>query len=108
MSRSIQFLYSLYGFTVFLAFLFLLFPLTVIASFFGKIRGGNMIYAICRFWGDACFFFWGIRHKNYFEAPHDPLHPVVFVFNHISYIDIPVIMKTFRRQHIRVLGKSEM
>ena len=67
-----------------------------------------MIYSICHFWADAAFLLWGMQHRNLYEVPHDPGHPVVFVFNHSSYLDIPVIMKTFRKQHIRVLGKAEM
>ncbi len=106
--RFIQVIYSIYAFVVFLLLMFLLFPLVVIASFFGRVRGGNMIYIICRFWADACMLLWGIRHKNYFEAPHNPEQPCIFVFNHISYMDIPVLMCAFRYQHIRVLGKAEM
>lgn len=86
----------------------LLFPFIVIASFFGKIKGGNVIYKICRFWADAAMFFWGIHHTNIYDEKHDPGRPVIFVFNHISYMDIPIIMKTFRQQHLRVLGKVEM
>lgn len=67
-----------------------------------------MIYGLCRFWADIAFFFWGIRHQNIYEAPHDRNSPYVFVFNHISYMDIPIIMKAIRGQHIRVLGKAEM
>ncbi|MEJ7627024.1 MAG: lysophospholipid acyltransferase family protein [Ferruginibacter sp.] len=47
-------------------------------------------------------------HKNYYETPHDPSHPVVFVVNHISYVDIPLWVIAFSKQHIRVLGKAEM
>jgi 1-acyl-sn-glycerol-3-phosphate acyltransferase len=106
--RLIQILYSIYGFVVFLLLMFLLFPFIVIASFFGKEKGGNVIYVICRFWADACLLLWGIRHKNYFEVPHDPGKPSILVFNHNSYMDIPILMSTFRYQHIRVLGKVEM
>jgi len=106
--RFLQIIYSLYGFTIFLLLMFLLFPFIVIASFFGKIRGGNVIYKICSFWADAAMLLWGIHHTNIYEARHDPGQPVIFVFNHISYMDIPIIMKTFRQQHFRALGKAEM
>jgi 1-acyl-sn-glycerol-3-phosphate acyltransferase len=106
--RFIQILYSLYGFVVFLLLMFLLFPLIVAASLLGKEKGGNIIYIICRFWSDACLFLWGIRHKNYFEEPHNQGKPSILVFNHNSYMDIPILMSTFRYQHIRVLGKVEM
>ncbi len=67
-----------------------------------------MIYELCRFWGDACLFFGGIHHENIYEAPHDRTKPYIFVSNHISYFDIPVMMKAVRKQHMRILGKSDM
>lgn len=106
--RLIQILYSIYAFVVFLLLMFLLFPFIVLASFFGRVRGGNIIYIIVRFWADTCMLLWGIRHRNIFEAPHNPDHPCIFVFNHISYMDIPVLLCAFRYQKIRVLGKAEM
>lgn len=86
----------------------LIFPLVIVASFFGRVRGGNMVYDLCRFWADAVLFFWGIPHRNYYDAPKATGHAVVFVFNHISYIDIPILMKIFRKQPIRILGKAEL
>ena len=106
--RPIQILYTIYAFVVFLVFMFLLFPLIVVASFFGNEQGGNAIYIICRFWADACLLLWGIRHSNHFEALHDSSKPSIIVFNHISYMDIPILMSAFRYQHVRVLGKIEM
>ena len=101
-------LFSLYGFLLFILVLLLLFPLVIAASFFGKIRGGNMIYRICQFWADSMMTFWGIRHRNFFEAHHDKNKQYVFIFNHISYMDIPIIMKAIRKQPFRILGKQEM
>lgn len=106
--KVIGFIFSIYAFAIFLAIMFLLFPFVIIASFFGKVRGGNYIYNICRLWSDLALFFWGIHHKNYFDAPKSTDHAVVFVFNHISYIDIPFLLKVFRRQPIRILGKAEL
>ena len=109
LARSfVGFIYSIYAFALFLLFMFLIFPFIIIASFFGRETGGNIIYILCRFWADTCLLLWGIRHKNLYEAPHDPSHPCIFVFNHISYMDIPILMAAFRYQHIRVLGKAEM
>jgi 1-acyl-sn-glycerol-3-phosphate acyltransferase len=80
----------------------------VIASFFGRIQGGNMMYSICRVWADVVMFLWGMYHKNIFEVPKAKDHAVVYVFNHISYIDIPIMMKAFRNEPIRILAKIEM
>lgn len=107
-ARVLQVLYTVYTFLLFTAILLLIFPLVVLASFFGKIRGGNFIYLLCRLWTDLLFLLAGILHNNIYESPHDASRQYVFVFNHISYLDIPVIMKSIRRQHFRVLGKAEM
>jgi 1-acyl-sn-glycerol-3-phosphate acyltransferase len=86
----------------------LIFPLVIVASFFGKIRGGNFIYKLCLLWADIFLPLCGIIHKNSYEVPHNNRRQYVFVFNHISYLDIPVIMKTIRKQHFRILGKAEL
>lgn len=101
-------LFTVYAFFIFLAFLLLIFPVVIMASFFGKIRGGNFIYKLCHLWADYFLFMIGIRHRNLYEAPHDRSKHYVFVFNHISYMDIPFLLKTIRRQQIRILGKAEM
>lgn len=106
--RFLQVIYTIYVFIAFVAFLIVIFPLVVIASFFGKLRGGNFIYKLCQLWADFVLFVAGIRQYYIYEHPHDATQQYVFIFNHISYIDIPLIMKAIRKQHFRVLGKAEM
>lgn len=106
--RFLRVLFTGYAFLIFVGFLLLIFPLVIIASFFGKVRGGNFIYRLCHAWADFFLFMTGIAHQNIFESPHDRSKHYVFVFNHISYMDIPVILKTIRGQPFRVLGKAEM
>ncbi len=108
MRKIIGFIYSIYAFAVFISVMLILFPFFVIASFFGRIKGGNMMYSICRIWADVVLFLWGVYHKNIFEAPKVKDKAVVFVFNHISFIDIPLMMKSFRHEPIRILAKAEM
>ncbi len=91
--RFLQVIYSLYGVIIFIAFLVLIFPLVVIASFFGKRES---------------LFLMGIRIQYIYEGAVDPKKQYVFVFNHIAYLDIPFIMKAIRKQQFRVLGKAEM
>lgn len=102
------FIFSIYAFVVFLVIMILLFPFIILASLPGSEKGGNIIYILCRVWSYSCLFLWGIRHRNIYQVPHDPGHACIFVFNHISYLDIPILMVAFRHQHIRVLGKIEM
>ncbi len=106
--KAFRFIYTLYGFACFLITMLLLFPVFIFASFLGKIKGGNLIYTTCRLWGDCWFFLIGVNHKNIYEAPHNRDKQYIFVSNHISYFDIPVMMKAVRKQHIRILAKSEM
>src|SRR5882672_11094738 len=96
--RFIQAIYSLYAIIVFTTFLILIFPLVVIASFFGKIKGGNFIYRLCHAWTDFFLFMMGIRIQYIYESKVDPQKQYVFVFNHIAYLDIPLIMKAIRKQ----------
>ena len=103
-----KFIFTLYGFVCFIAGLLFIFPFVIVASFYGKIKGGNFIYKICKYWADAVLFLCGIFHRNIYETPHNSSKPYVFVFNHVSYMDIPVLMKTIRKQHFRILGKAEM
>lgn len=104
----IQFIFTLYGLLLFVGFLLVIFPLVIIASFFGKIRGGNFIYRLCRAWADFFLFMTGIHIQYIYESEPDHHKQYVFVFNHIAYLDIPFLMKAIRKQHFRVLGKAEM
>jgi 1-acyl-sn-glycerol-3-phosphate acyltransferase len=103
----LRWLYCLYAMLTFIVVMLLVVPFVIIGSFFGKVRGGNFIYRLCTFWGDAWFLLVGIRHRNIYEVPHDKKKQYIFVANHISYLDAPIIVKTLR-QRVRVLGKIEM
>ena len=103
-----HFLFTLYGFFVFLGLMFLLLPLFIYSFLFNEIRGGNILYKLCRFWADAFFFLIAIRPKNIYEEKHDITRQYIFVSNHISYLDIPMMMKAIKHQNVRILGKSEM
>ncbi|MBP6024033.1 MAG: 1-acyl-sn-glycerol-3-phosphate acyltransferase [Ferruginibacter sp.] len=104
----IQLIFTLYGLLLFVGFLLVIFPLVIIASFFGKIKGGNFIYRLCRAWADFFLFMTGIYIQYIYESEPDHRRQYVFVFNHIAYLDIPFLMKAIRKQHFRVLGKAEM
>lgn len=104
----IRLVFTIYAFLVFIIYMLVIFPLVIIASFFGKVRGGNFIYMLCQLWADLIFPLYGIHHRNIYKAPHDRNKQYVFVFNHLSFFDIPIIMKTIRRQHFRILGKAEL
>lgn len=105
--KPFQWLYCIYAFLLFIGIMLLFFPFILIASIFGRITGGNMIYRICMLWGDIWFSLIFIRHRNLYEQRMDTNKQYIFVGNHISYLDAPIIVKTLRRP-IRALGKTEM
>lgn len=103
----VRILYNLYAITIFIVLMLVILPAVFVASFFGRIRGGNMIYRLCSFWADCWFLLVGIRHRNYYEGIHNRHKQYIFIANHISYLDAPLIVKTLR-QPVRPLGKVEM
>lgn len=82
-------------------------PFVLFSLLFGKIKGGNLIYIICKIWAQTWYAVIGITHQNIFEFPHDASRQYIFVANHISYMDIPPAVITLS-QPLRVLGKYEM
>ncbi|MCX6204812.1 MAG: lysophospholipid acyltransferase family protein [Bacteroidetes bacterium] len=105
--RLLQFFYCIYAFIIFAFLTIIAFPFVMISLSFGKIKGGNIIYQICKTWAFVWYLFIGIRHKEIYESPHDTSKQYIFVGNHASYIDIPPIV-LLAHQPIRVLGKYEM
>ena len=105
--KPFRWLYVVYAFGLFILLMIPVFLFAIVASFFGDIKGGNLIYKACSLWGDVWFFLVGIRHKNIYEQPLQKEQSYIFISNHISYLDTPVIVKTFR-QNVRALGKIEM
>jgi len=106
LKRCIQFLYSVYVMLVFIVLLLVIFPFVLLVSVFGKIKGGNMIYRLCCLWADAWFMLIGMRAKTIYDGPIPAMdNRYIFVANHISYMDVPMIVKVIRRP-LRALGKA--
>src|SRR3954471_10670593 len=95
--KILWWLYNGYAVIAFVAIMLLIFPFVIIASFFGRIKGGNIILRLCMLWADSWFAIIGIYFKRINETPHDKTKPFVFVSNHISYLDAAVLVKAFRQ-----------
>ena len=108
LKKRFQFLFSIYGFLVFLALMFILLPLFMVSFLMNYVTGGNLLYKIARFWADAFFFLIGIKPLVIAEENRDIRKQYIFVSNHISYLDIPMMLEVIRHQHVRILGKAEM
>jgi len=105
--RPLQLVYCLYAYALFIVFMFVALPFVMISATMGRLKGGNMVNAICRIWGDLWLPLIGIFHRNIYESPIDEKKQYVFVANHISYMDIPVIFQGVRKKHFRILAKIE-
>jgi 1-acyl-sn-glycerol-3-phosphate acyltransferase len=105
--KPLQWVYCIYAFITFVAIMLVIFPFVIIASFFGRIRGGNMILRLCMLWADIWFPLIFIFPKRIYEGPHDKKVPYIFVSNHISFLDAALAVKAYR-QPLRPLGKVEL
>ncbi len=105
--KPFQILYVIYAMILFLIMMLMVVPFVLIASFFGKIKGGNAVMRIVHWWADAWLFLIGISHKRIVEQEIRAHQPYIFVSNHNSYMDIPQMLKAIR-QPLRILGKAEM
>ena len=105
--KPFQWVYVIYALALFIGIMLIVFPLAFLASFLGKIRGGNLVFRLCMIWADIWFPLVFIFPKKIYEAPHDKKRPYIFVTNHISYLDSALLPKAYR-QPLRPLGKVEM
>ncbi len=105
--QPVQIIYALYAMILFVMIMFLVVPFVIIASFFGKYRGGNAVMQLAHWWADAWLLLIGMFHVRVVEQELVPHRAYIFISNHNSYMDIPQLLKAIRRP-LRVLGKAEM
>lgn len=105
--KPFHYLYVVYAFSLFGALMIPVFIWALIASLFGKIKGGNLVYYGCMVWADIWFPLIFIWHRNIYIEKPQPHKSYIFVANHISYLDSAILPKTFRHP-VRPLGKVEM
>jgi 1-acyl-sn-glycerol-3-phosphate acyltransferase len=108
LTKPFWWIYCIYAFLLFVIGMLCVLPFVAVFALQGQSTGGDRIYKICRYWDSAWLTLVGIRHTNIFESTPDPDRRFVFVSNHISYLDIPLILQAVRRNNFRILGKAEM
>lgn len=106
--RIFSFVFSIYGFAVFLLLMFVLFPLFLIAFLLPRPKDGNMVYKIARLWAIGFLFLIGIRFRTIYKGRPREGQSYIFVTNHISYLDIPMMILATKGFPVRILGKAEM
>lgn len=100
--------YCIYALLLFIAGMLCVLPLVAIFSLMGPKKGGDRIYRVCRWWDNLWLTGIGIRHTNIYESRPDGRRQYIFISNHISYLDIPLILQALSRNSFRILGKAEM
>ena len=65
--KPLQILYVIYAMILFLIMMLIVIPFVLIASFFGKIKGGNAVMRIVHWWADVWLFMIGIFHSRIVE-----------------------------------------
>lgn len=100
-------LFSLYAMTVFVALMLIIFILALPTIFMRQVAAGKYVYWLCSFWSDIWFFLIFIRTKKIDIRLFNKDEKYIIVPNHISYLDIPVLVNVFRKP-VRPLGKEEM
>ncbi len=105
----LRIIYCFWAFSWFLILMLISFPLVMLSLTMGKVKGGNIIYQICRTWGVIWYFLIGIRYISVLESEFQRKKQYIFVANHISYMDIPQVLMIAKPDHpLRILGKYEM
>ena len=104
----LRMVYCLYALLLFIAGMLCVLPFVAVFSLQEPRRGGDRIYRVCRWWDTVWLTGIGIRHDAVYESTPDPALQYVFVSNHISYLDIPMILQAIKRDSFRILGKAEM
>jgi 1-acyl-sn-glycerol-3-phosphate acyltransferase len=104
--KPFQLIYWVYAVALFIALMIPVFLWSLMVMPLGARRGGNLIYKACMLWSDIWFLLIAIPHRNIDAADYDHKASYIYVSNHVSYFDIPVIVKTFRHP-VRPLGKAE-
>ena len=81
-------------------------PFVFISLSFGRVKGGNYIYHLCKIWASVWYVFLGVRHQEIHEIEHEKSQQYIFIANHNSYMDIPPIV-LIAHSPLRILGKYE-
>jgi 1-acyl-sn-glycerol-3-phosphate acyltransferase len=83
------------------------FPCVLICFPLGRIRGGNIMYDLFRFFGNGWFKLIGIHQSFIYESTPDPNQQYIFIANHIAYVDVVITILSVKH-HFRPIGKAEL
>jgi 1-acyl-sn-glycerol-3-phosphate acyltransferase len=104
--KIIQWVYTLYSGLVFI-FLMLIFGLFIVIPLLISKKGGRISFIFIHLWASTWFFLSGIRCEIHGREFIDINQPYIYIFNHRSFIDAPIIPVAIQ-QEVRAIGKKEL
>lgn len=104
--KIILWIYTIYAAALFVV-LMLVFGLFIVIPLLVSPRGGKISFIFIRFWAGIWSFLVGIRYEIHGREHMDPKQAYIYIFNHRSFIDAPVIPMAIR-QEVRAIGKKEL
>lgn len=106
MIKFFQWIYTLYSALLFIA-LMLIFGIFIVVPILVSERGDRVSFVFIRLWAGIWSFLSGIRYEIEGLDKIDRSKPYIYIFNHRSFIDAPVIPMAIP-QELRALGKKEL
>lgn len=106
MIKVFQAIYSLYALLLFVA-LMLLFGIFIILPLLVSPNGDKISFAFFRAWAGIWSLFCGIRYEVEGKEHIDRDTSYIFIFNHRSFLDAPIIPLTVPKE-VRAIGKKEL
>jgi 1-acyl-sn-glycerol-3-phosphate acyltransferase len=104
--KIIKSFYTLYSALIF-AVLMLLFGIFIVFPLILSSKGAKVSFVFIRLWAGTWAFLSGIRYEIHGKEFIDPKQPYIYIFNHRSFIDAPLIPLAIS-QEIRAIGKKEL
>jgi 1-acyl-sn-glycerol-3-phosphate acyltransferase len=106
MIKFFQWIYTIYSGLLFIA-LMLVFGLFVLIPLMISQRGDKISFIFIRLWAGIWAALSGIRFETHGQKFIDRSKPYIYIFNHRSFIDAPMIPMVIP-QEVRAIGKKEL
>jgi 1-acyl-sn-glycerol-3-phosphate acyltransferase len=104
--KILQWVYTVYSILIFIILMFL-FGLFITLSLLLGPKSVKISFFFIRIWAKIWSWLSGIRYEIHGIEHVKPNQPYIYIFNHRSFIDAPVIPIAIP-QEIRVIGKKEL
>lgn len=105
--KIFRFFFSIYGLFLLIVAVLLILPTLIFVSFLPEKKRADVLFVIIRFFISLFFMLTGIRPYVQSDEQMEDDVSMVFIFNHISYLDALVAVHALRGRSVRGLGKYE-